>query len=312
MANCLYEAKNPALYNMFKDVFELGILNVPLTPSDCLSLGCLIARSNIKQLGLVCCDLSSRCIKSLKQGLSESPCISELTIVDSSLDEESIKNLSELLSIIKSIKKFGIAFCNLKGNGLTCILDALKGCSIQSLTISYSYVQVDDNNGSVLRDFIIGMPSLESLDLSFNPLLGDIGAHHIGEALKYNNTLRTLDLPCCGITLFGIMTLCEGLETNTSLTYLDLSRNNISDDGTIGLCQSLALNRTLTNLNISQCGLTVLGIESLARMLFQNTTIATILWDGNVMTSNEELKQMLEQCGLLTPSVAAVMFSHAF
>ena len=183
-----------------------------LTPSDCLSLGCLIARSNIKQLGLMCCDLSSRCIKSLKQGLSESPCISKLAIVDSSLDEESIKNLSELLSIIKSIKEFGIACCNLKGNGLTCILDALKGCSIQSLTISCSYVQVDDNDGSVLRDFIIGMPSLEALNLTFNLHFGDIGARHIGEALKSSNNLRTLDLTCCRIAFCGIITLCEGLK----------------------------------------------------------------------------------------------------
>ena len=309
MANCLYEAKKPALYDMFKDVFQLNILNVPLTPSDCLSLGCLIARSNIKHLGLMCCDLSSRCIKSLKQGLSESPCISTLALLDS-LDEESTKNLSELLSIIKSIKEFGITFCNLKSNGLTCILDALKGCSIQSLFIVCSYVQVDDNNGSVLRDFIIGMPSLEALDLSNNLHFGDIGAHHIGEALKSNNNLRTLDLSCCGITLFGIITLCEGLETNTGLTDLDISENSISDDGIKYLSQSLASNHTLTNLKIRQCGLTVLGIESLATMLFQNTTIATILWDEIIM-SHEEVKQHLEVLELLSSSVAAVMFGCA-
>ena len=171
-------------------------------------------------------------------------------------------------------------------------------------------MQVDDNNGSVLRDFIIGMPSLESLDLCFNPLLGDIGAHHIGEALKSNNNLKTLDLSCCRITLFGIITLCEGLETNTGLTDLDLSENSISDDGIKYLSQSLASNRTLTNLNISQCGLTVLGIESLATMLFQNTTIATILWDETIM-SHEEVKQYLEELGLLSSSVAAVMFGCA-
>ena len=107
------------------------------------------------------------------------------------------------------------------------------------------------------------------------------------------------------------MSLCEGLELN-SLTGLDLSFNEISNDGIECLSKSLASNHTLTTLRIENCQFTELGIKSLATMLFQNTTIATILWDGNVITSYEELKQMLEQGGLLTLSVAAVMFSRAF
>ena len=134
----------------------------------------------------------------------------------------------------------------------------------------------------------------------------------IGQTLKSNNSLRTLNLSGCGITSDGIMSLCEGLEKNTSLTELDLSFNEISNDGIECLSKSLASNHTLTTLRIENCQFTEHGIKSLARMLFQNTTIASILWDGNVMTSYEELKQMLEQCGLLTPSVAAVMFIHAF
>ena len=52
IANCLYEANNPALCTLFKSK-ELAITNVSLMPSDCLSLGCLIARSRIRCLGLV-------------------------------------------------------------------------------------------------------------------------------------------------------------------------------------------------------------------------------------------------------------------
>ena len=46
-------------------------------------------------------------------------------------------------------------------------------------------------------------------------------------------------------------------------------------------------------------------------MIFHNTTIATVLWDGNVKLSNEELKQLLEKCGLWTSSVANVSFGCA-
>ena len=311
LANCLYEANNPALYEQLVK-FELAIFNVPLSPSDCLSLGYLIARSHDKYVSLFGCELSSNCIKSFKQGLGESSCIGELTIIDPSFDEQTIKYLSELIIRNSNITMLSLSFCNLEHNGLAYILNASKGCPIQKLQLTTSNVQVDDSNGPVLQEFIVGMPSLEALDLASNLLMGDIGACYIGQALKYTNSLRTLNLSQCGITSDGIMPLCESLEMNTSLTDLDLSCNNISNDGINYLSQSLTSNHALIMLKIKNCQFTEHGIKSLARMLFQNTTIATILWDGNVMMSNEELKQMLEQCGLLTPSVAAVMLSCAF
>ncbi|KAL5493910.1 hypothetical protein EMCRGX_G015148 [Ephydatia muelleri] len=68
LANCLYEANNPALYKLVENV-DSEIVNVPLTPSDCLSLGCLIAKLHNKYVRFSGCDLSSNCIKSFKQGL---------------------------------------------------------------------------------------------------------------------------------------------------------------------------------------------------------------------------------------------------
>ena len=290
----------------------VNMINVPLSPYDYLSLGCLIARSRLRSVALHGCGLSAICMKSFKQGFGESSSIGELTISDPSFNEQSIKYLSELIITNHNISKLCLRLCNLEHNGLTYILHALKGCPIQTLDLMASNVQVNDINGPVLQEFIMRMTSLEALDLACNPLIGHIGAYCIGQTLKSNNSLRTLNLSGCGITSDGIMSLCEGLEKNTSLTDLDLSFNEISNDGIACLSKSLASNHTLTTLRIENCQFTEHGIKSLARMLFQNTTIASILWDGNVMMSNEELKQMLEQCGLLTPSVAAVMFSHAF
>ena len=310
LANCFYESNNPVLYDHFK-VSEIRMINLPMSPSDCLSLGFLIARSHIQHVLLAECDLSYKCMKSLKQGLGESSCICDLRIFDSSFNEQSIKCLTELIITNRNISKLCLRLCNLEHNGLTYILHALKGCPIQTLDLMASNVQVNDINGPVLQEFIIRMTSLEALDLACNFQIGDIGAYYIGEALKYKSSLRTLNLSQCGITLDGIMLLCESLQKNRILTDLDLSGNDISDDGINYLSQSLAMNWTLITLKIKNSQFTELGIQSLASMLFQNTTIATILWDGNVKMTNQELKQMLEQCGLLTPSVAAILFCCA-
>ena len=219
-------------------------------------------------------------MKSLKQGLDESPFIGELLISDSTFDDESIKDLFKLISVNSSIKELSVTLWNLKHNGLTCILDSLKGCKIQQLALGLSNVQVDDNNGPLLQEFIIRMSSLETVKLMINPLLSDTGAHYIGQALKCSNNLRTLDLTTCGLTLYGIMPLCENLEINTSLTDLDLSANNISDDGIECLSQSLASNHALTTLNIGNCGYTELGIVSLATMLLYNATIKAMHYVG--------------------------------
>ena len=277
------------------------MVNVPLSPSDYLSLGCLIARSHNKCMRLYGCNVSFNCIKSFKQGLGESPDFGCLEI-GSSLDEQTIKVLSELIINNSNFHTLVIICCNLKYNGLLYILSSLESSCplLRTLVLLASNVQVNEENGPVLKDFIIKKPTLETLDLSYNQLMGDIGAHYIGPTLMF---IRTLNLSGCGITIKGLLPLCENLEKNTSLTNLYLTDNNICDDGIEHLSQSLAFNCTLTTLGIERCGFTECGIKSLAMMLFHNKTITMILWDRYVMINKESLEQ-------IGPRVAAVLFPN--
>ena len=76
-----------------------------------------------------------------------------------------------------NIRVLHLKFCNIEHNGLTYILQALRNCPIQELNLVGSNVQVGGSNGSVLREFIIRKPTLETLNFSINPQIGDIGAH---------------------------------------------------------------------------------------------------------------------------------------
>ena len=313
LANCCYEANNPTLYEPLDEMpldEMVLIANVPLTPPDCFSMGCRIAKCNIPCVRIHECNLSPRCMKAFTQGLgSHSQCVECLVLSSNSIDEQSVEILSEWLSN-SNIKTLVLMVCNIGCKGLTFILNALKGRFIQELQLLASYVQIDESNGSILQDFIISTPFMKTLCLQFNEQVSNIGAHYIAQALRHNTTLKTLNLSRCGITLPGAMTLCDSLETNTSVNDLNLSENDIGDDGIFCLSHSLELNKALTTLDVVSCKFTKLGLKSLALMLTFNTTIKKIAWADTFLTESEKLieKDNLVSAGLLTPSVEAVLF----
>merc|ERR1712167_392475 len=72
----------------------------------------------------------------------------------------------------------------------------------------------------------------------------DEDLQNIGEALKANNTLRSLRLEYNNIT--DVQSIGEGLKTNNTLTFLDLNNNNITDDSGIqSIIGVLKTNNTL-------------------------------------------------------------------
>ena len=74
----------------------------------------------------------------------------------------------------------------------------------------------------------------------------DEDLQNIGEALKANNTLETLDLDNNNIT--DVQSIGEALKTNNTLKELFLDNNNITDVQSIG--EGLKTNNTLKELDL--------------------------------------------------------------
>ena len=91
--------------------------------------------------------------------------------------------------------------------------------------------------------------SLESLDLSFNPI-GDEGAEHIAQLVTNSRSLYQLNLGGCGIGDRGVECLASSLEGNTSLEILHIPWNNITDTGLLALGRSLKRNKALKTLTV--------------------------------------------------------------
>ena len=87
---------------------------------------------------------------------------------------------------------------------------------------------------------------LLSLDRSLNVnQIGDQGATAIGEALKVNGALTTLDLDYNEIGDHGATAIADALKVNGVLTTLWLTNNKIGDQGASAIGEALKFNDAL-------------------------------------------------------------------
>ena len=111
----------------------------------------------------------------------------------------------------------------------------------------------------------------------------DEDLQNIGEALKANNTLETLNLDNNNIT--DVQSIGELLKTNNTLTRLYLNNNNITDVQSIG--EGLKTNNTLTRLDLGNNNITDdSGIQSIIDGLKTNNTLSYLNLHNNQLSDN--------------------------
>jgi Ran GTPase-activating protein (RanGAP) involved in mRNA processing and transport len=144
------------------------------------------------------------------------------------------------------------------------------------------------------KDLAFGLSknhSLVKLDLVGNDIMAD-GGQAIGEALKTNTTLRDLNLRWnrigCGGDR-GILSLADSLRFNDSLRKLDMSVNELYCEGAIafGIALGAANNHSLLDLNLERNEIGVSGAVAIAQALQSNTTLSRLVLSGNPMIADE-------------------------
>jgi len=127
-----------------------------------------------------------------------------------------------------------------------------------------------------LREALLTNTTLTELRLVCTGI-GDAGAAALGDALRTNATLSTLELGSGNnIRGAGAVALANALRTNTTLTTLALHGNCISDAGAAAVLKSLRSNTAITTLTLGGNDISVAGATALADALRTNTTLATL------------------------------------
>ncbi|KAL9971024.1 hypothetical protein ACROYT_G023501 [Oculina patagonica] len=106
--------------------------------------------------------------------------------------------------------------------------------------------------------------------------IGNKGSASLAEALKVNTNLTRLCLFDSKIGDHGATSLSEGLKLNTSLTWLDLTRTGIDDQGTAALAEALKGNNHLRQLDLCENRIGDLGATGLSEALKLNTSLTDL------------------------------------
>ena len=135
------------------------------------------------------------------------------------------------------------------------------------------------------------------------------GAAALAQAMRYNRTIRVLDLTGNLIGDDGISVICGALDPRNSalvdlrvgknqissvgahyvatllrqysrLELLDLSDNVVYKEGAVALAHSMLTNQSLRSLSLSHNGITDAGYQALADALRHNCTLtrASLTW----------------------------------
>ncbi|KAG1677256.1 hypothetical protein FOA52_013456 [Chlamydomonas sp. UWO 241] len=151
------------------------------------------------------------------------------------------------------------------------------GCYLQQLILRGNE-RLGLEVGTGLRDVLARFAPLQCLDVSDNPLFGDVGLVRMAHGLAVNSNLAELRLQSCVLGPSGSRALAEAIGSGAhGLKRLDLSDNpGIGSAGAEALAvYGLGLpGCALVELRMERCGVTAAGRLALAASLQANTRSA--------------------------------------
>jgi hypothetical protein len=175
-------------------------------------------------------------------------------------------------------------------------------------TLCLSVNQVGDSAARALGQILKSNTSLQSLNLHDN-VIGDAGACALGEGLKQNYRLQVLDVGRNTIGDDGAIGLGRALRCQTSLKELNLSCNQVGDQGACALGHGLQSNcLKILNLSFNQIG--DAGAIGLGQGLQLNSSLQELNLAGN-MLSVVGVSRIIS-CVLHNDEVADLYFDHPF
>ena len=200
--------------------------------------------------------------------------------------------ISFFLSNINLTREFEVTIsgCSIGNEGCRHLVSDLcikyQRMSSHRTTSKFSMYLMDNDiqdQGVFCLSKLLLTSCIHVIDLSFNEHVSDPGVSYIGNQLKENTTLSSLNLSACKLTSKGAKDLSDALTTNNTLKKLNISLNSVRDEGIEHLAKAIKVNRGLKSLHLVSCGMTDAGLRHLACSLKQNNSLEVLhIWNDPV------------------------------
>ena len=304
LLRCLYEAQDVSLCGYVASLLGgyLHLTSTSLNPVDCLSVGYFLRCTCLTTTGEFKVNLQDSLddyrIACLVRELSKCCNDRHVNLEIGLLSENNYEDMAVNSDVVQELPTGMNNYDDMAVNSYvvqklpTDMTPLLCCCCVFSLDISrypvqerelyralatnsslvklYCSLKVTDSNGPALTEMLKVNKTLQTLNMSDNYSVADVGAFFIAEGLLHNSGLKHLELECCGITAEGAKSIADALKVNQTLEHLDLSRNTIGDTGVVHMAEALKSNNSLKRLKLSACGLTEKGLAVLSASLVVN------------------------------------------
>ncbi|XP_063413357.1 leucine-rich repeat-containing protein 74A-like isoform X2 [Mytilus trossulus] len=253
----------------------------------CRQLGIIPSRKVMNQFGTGIVDitdlnLSSKELRALYIVMINDVDLMEINFSGNSLTSRDIQYISEILRTNKTISTLTLRRCGLSGAPIRTLAEFLsKSNTLRKLDISDNHF--DDKDAPHVAMIIEHNESISNLDLSRNKL-GDSGIL-IGNALKDNEMITTLDLSWNHLRGNGAIGIARGLEKNSKLLNLQVSWNGFGFEGCAALGHTLVHNSTLSTIDLANNRIHNPAMFELLKGICGNKSLSTIRLAQNPITA---------------------------
>ena len=307
--NCLYEARNPSLYqsvalkagNMYRNPPLLYFRSTSMSAFDCLSLGYFlswvcrtVSRETSVQLSLI----NGTCMKFLVKGLTEGvreakSCgggsVGSLSIQLNffSWENDGMHYFTQLLQSSEGncISGLEVLRSQLTHQDFLCLAEAV-GTSKSLKVLSLRYTSLTKEGRLALGKMLQRNTTLKTFNIAHYDLMTEV-ITDIAEELKHNSVLETAQFKG-SIGSIGLKLLAEIISYNKHLKTLTVcDENQRSTDDTVHLIEALKHNTTLQDFSLDGVILTVPQLELLANALTINTTLERLQYRSKSVSKAE-------------------------
>ena len=266
----VHESQNSRVLEFFfGDTPDIEYDSRTVTPFDCYELGVCVAQCGVRTLKLQQCSIDKEGAAMLALGMKcQEP--AKIRMTQLSLSGNYIIGRAgavELLSVVAAFPclttlnlrytNIGLEVCQVLGRMMS------SHTQLKELDIALNYL-----SSEAIQLVISGIGGNENTKLEKLILLNNTfslgNTEALSSLLMVNNTIKHLNLRCCGIGPDGSCLLAAGLKNNSSLKYIRIGGNRIQDKGGVAIASALKVNRTLEHIDIRD---DTIGAEGICQLV---------------------------------------------